>query len=181
MQFQSFEFADFIIEIIKRFDNLTWLNLYLGQENFFSGSKSFMESFQQLILILVPPSFLGGIEKQIDYNTFLTIYFLGSQDFGSFGFTPIAEWSMNFGKIGFIIMPFFSGVLMSLICNAIRNIKNNMFCLIMFSSLIFLNMVFISIHSYGTAEVIVFLVFNVGIYICYKIFFDEINQRVSNS
>jgi len=181
LQFQSFEFVDFIIEIIKRFDNLTWLNLYLGQESYFSGSRSFLESFKQLFLILVPPSILGGIEKQIDYDTFLTIYFLGSQDFGSFGFTPIAEWSMNLGKIGFIIMPFISGVLMSLICNAIRNIKNNMFCLIMFSSLIFLNMVFISIHSYGTAEVIVFLVFNIGIYICYKIFFDDMNQRVFNS
>ncbi len=181
LELQSFGSSDFIIEIIRRFDNITWLNLYLGQESFFSGSRSFLESFKQLFLILIPPSLLGGIEKQIDYDTFLTIYFLGSQDFGSFGFTPIAEWSMNFGKIGFIIMPFISGVLISLICNALRNIKNNMFYLIMFSSLIFLNIVFISIHSYGTAEVIVFLVFNIGIYIFYKIFFEDMNQGRLNS
>ena len=130
-----------------------------------------MNSIKELFILLVPPSILGGIEKSYDVDTFLTIYFLGSQDFGTYGFTPMAEWSMNFGKKGYIIMPFISGGLMAVISNFSRTITNNMFALIFFSSFVFIDLVFLTFHSQGMANVIVFLCFNLALYVFYKIFF----------
>jgi len=158
-------------ELVSRFDNLSWFSMYLSEELYFENSRSFIESIKQLFILLVPPSFLGGIEKQMDYDTYLTIYFLGSQDFGTYGFTPMSEWSMNFGKKGYIMMSLISGAISSCICNNIRLIKTNMFYLIFFSSFIFLDILLISFHSQASANVIFFVCFNIGLYIFYKIFF----------
>lgn len=158
-------------EIIKRFDSLNWFSLYLKEESFFEYSRSIQDSIGQGIILLVPPVFLGGIEKQIDIDTYLTIHFLGSQDFGTFSFSPMSEWSMIFGKFGYVIMPFLSGLISSYLCNKFRLIKENMFHLIFLSSFMILPIVFIQFHSYSTANLVVFLIFNIGLYLFYKLFF----------
>ena len=163
-------------EIAARFNNIEWFYLYLSEESYFEGSISVFESIKQLFISIVPPSFLGGIEKSVDYDTYLTIYFLGSQDFGTYGFTPMAEWSLIFGKKGYVIMPFISGSLFAFISNKARKIKNNMFYLIFISSFIFLDLVFIQIHAGATANAIVFLCFNILLFFLYEAFFKPIKQ-----
>lgn len=169
--FQTIDTSDLWNEFIARFDNLSWFAIYLEEELHLELSRNFFNSFYQSIILLFPPSLLGGIEKQIDYDTYLTIYFLGSQDFGTFAFTPMAEWSMNFGKPGYIIMPLLSGMITSYFCNNFRLIKVNMFHLIFFSSLMFIETVFISLHSYSVSNFILFIIFNIGLYAFYKLFF----------
>lgn len=163
-------------EIVARFDNNQWFYLYLSEEHYFEESVSFFESIKQLFISIVPPSFLGGIEKGLDYDTYLTIYFLGSQDTGTYGFTPMAEWSMNFGRKGYVMMPFLSGSLFAFISNKARKIKNNMFYLIFISSFIFLDLVWIQIHSGATANVIVFLCFNILLFFLYEVFFKPLKS-----
>ena len=95
---------------------------------------------------------------------------LGSTEFGTYGYTPFAEWFLILGNFGYVFFGFFSGLLNRLIINSINKIGYNFFCLVLFSDLFFLKYPFIKINDIDNILLIIFIVYAFFLYLCFNTF-----------
>lgn len=146
----------FLSTFLIRFDNFNYfLAFWEAKDAYEMSLLSSIFNFVQLFI----PSGVIGFDKPLDVDSYLTEKILGGTELGTYAFTPLAEWYMNLGYAGLVIMPFLSGVLCRIVLSASYCPGHSVFTILLFSDLFFLKNMFFSINSMGNVSCLLFLVF----------------------
>jgi len=159
--------SSILSSIAERFDNTVWLSRFWEIRSQFS--MSLFDSIKGLIGLFIPASVLGGV-KIADVDTYLTIEVLGSQAYGTYSFTAIPEWYLNFGLIGIPLMAFVSGTIAAKLSLSVSKVGSSIFFLVLYADGFFLKYPFVSINSFGNVAIIYHVTFAAGVYLGFSLF-----------
>lgn len=163
-----FEQRSTILSVLsERFENIAWFNKFWIVRN--ELSMSFIESISGLISLFLPASFTGGV-KGADMEVYLTMKIVGSQDFGTFSFTSFPEWYLNFGYLGFPLMAYISGLVVSQLGRSVKEIGNSIFCLALFADGFFMKIPFINFNFNSNVSIVYHLIFAAIVSLLYKVY-----------
>ncbi|MGB9935606.1 MULTISPECIES: O-antigen polymerase [Thermodesulfovibrio] len=151
---------------IERFD--WFINFCYFIQNKDLMDISFLDSLKNFFLKFFPES-LTGINKPHDVNTSITLLKFGNLDYGTYDFTPFAEWYIYFSYPGFIFMPIISSFFFFLIEKKIVNNKNHsIFWYILYFNLFYIHIAFIGFNKIDNVEIIILIAYSFLISLIYN-------------
>ena len=152
----TMDFSLFGQLIVSRFNSFEFFILFMANKD--NLSMPLLTSLNDLILKFLPASMTGG-SKPLDVDGLLTDKLLGGFDFGTYAFTAFPEWYLNWGHLGFFLMPLLSGMFIGKIVGFIEQTPGRLFLIVLFSDFFLFRWQFISINSFSNIDAIYFLVY----------------------
>jgi hypothetical protein len=157
----------------ERFENIAWFHkFWLVRDEL---NMSIIDSILGFFSLFLPVSFTGGI-KGSDVEVYLTMKIVGSQDYGTFSFTSFPEWYLNFGYLGFPLMAYLSGIVVSQLDKSVTKIGTNIFYLTLFADGFFMKIPFINFNFNSNVSIIYHIIFAAIVYLFYKVYHTLYNK-----
>ncbi|MBI2873256.1 MAG: hypothetical protein HYY00_08735 [Chloroflexi bacterium] len=161
----SLSVTDFVGLGLERTSGLVHLLRFLERKD--DLSMPLRQSVLSLVYRVFPASWQGG--KPLDSSGYYTQAVLGIYSEGSYSPTPLAEWYMNLGLAGFIIMPLLSGFVYGKLIGLYSDARRSVFTVVLFSQLFVLRFAILNISSPDNVTTVFFFVFALMVYLAYAL------------